>query len=151
LAGLITVPVRPKLPEALHKFSLMISSVGTILSYVFYWIAVIVTLIFLKFKEVSHFLRNLCTFSLSLLSRVVLRFLVANRLQRRGGSRAELKGLMTPKRRQRRVELVSSPGKKYREPLWAFCATCIVRIRSVRCSSRTLCNVKSNLDVIVIL
>lgn len=34
-------------------FFLLIHPVGTILSYVFYWIAVIGTLVYLKFSEVS--------------------------------------------------------------------------------------------------
>jgi len=39
---------------------LTVTTVGTVLSYVFYWLAVIVVLVYLKFKEVTYL-----TFSLN--------------------------------------------------------------------------------------
>lgn len=50
--------VRNRFPKCTDKstwifFSFLISVVGTVLSYIFYWIAVIGTLVYLKFSEVS--------------------------------------------------------------------------------------------------
>jgi len=62
LVGATTLHVRNQFPKCLDKSTwifFLINPVGTVLSYVFYWIAVIGTLVYLKFSEVSFlFLRQ---------------------------------------------------------------------------------------------
>lgn len=44
------------------SLSVKFDAVGTVLAYVMYWLAVIVTLIWIKFKEVSRTLVSSCLF-----------------------------------------------------------------------------------------
>jgi len=62
----------------------LFSTVGTILSYVFYWIAVIVVLVVMKFKEVGFYYstitRVLRTDNRTLNGRAALKYSASNQL-----------------------------------------------------------------------
>jgi len=46
-------PMQPHVRAPLHNLLTITSAVGSVLSYIIYWLAVIVVLVYMKYKEVS--------------------------------------------------------------------------------------------------
>jgi len=112
LVGATTLHVRnqfPKFTKCLDKSTwifFLIHPVGTVLSYVFYWIAVIGTLVYLKFSEVSFlFLRQ---------KEII--FLSAHSFSKKGRtSLAGMQSAAAKKRQDRRTQKAIEQNKEREE------------------------------------